>query len=357
MKRFIRSPAIWLIFLLFTNTAFGDENYFYPGQGSSADNASFRVFDPRGLAFIGYLSGRGDFSQSITGGLGFELREKFSSLSLELLSGSADGGGSSLRFGLSRIMDTSSSSGELKFMTASASDFRISVPYLHKVATTDLKLFVGGTISNEIALAATFSASDKKTQTTADSDLRSDGTINYHEALWAIGWRHLGHQFGISFQPTVNVNEPDQGSEAQARSASLSYARVFDQMNFSAALTWHGYADLDSGYDNKMSYDFSAERRLGGGESMESSRGGTRLGIDVSWAPAYYGTIGGVDVGSLGGGGVVMRCDAYVTQSLEIILRAGYEPGLSKSEGEGSVTYSASRGDFAIYGVGLRKSF
>jgi len=80
VKRFLRSPAIWLILLLFTNTAFGDEDYFYPGQGSSADNASFRMLDPRGLAFLGYLSGWGDFSQSITGGLGFELRQKFSSI-------------------------------------------------------------------------------------------------------------------------------------------------------------------------------------------------------------------------------------------------------------------------------------
>ena len=118
-------------------------------------------------------------------------------------------------------------------------------------------------------------------------------------------------------------------------------------MNAGVALIWHDYSKVDAELDSKISYEASVEHAVGG----------SRLGVDLAWQPAYYGTAGAMNAGSIGGGAVALRYTQNFGKLTEVVFHGIYGPSISKTEVEDGIIYDALMGKTTGYGLVLRRMF
>ena len=327
------------------------EGQFYPSQDAGISSPAFLVLLPKGSASLTYLIGKGSIYGTVSPESGMSFDMAHSNLGLTILSGpysddvdpDATRG---LRVGLTRSSQGVVAKGKLGLIPATGRNLGYTVPVEIKTAETDLAVFLGGALGERLTLAVQLVASEKATKEMFDSENIADGSIQFNYALWSMGWRDNGHQVGLDFQPRVQIDEED-GSIDQEKSARFSYSKSFSRMNAGVALIWHDYSKVDAELDSKISYEASVEHAVGG----------SRLGVDLAWQPAYYGTAGAMNAGSIGGGAVALRYTQTFGKLTEVVFHGIYGPSISKTEVEDGIIYDALMGKTTGYGLVLRRMF
>ena len=324
---------------------------FYPSQDAGISSPAFLVLLPKGWASLTYLIGKGSIYETVSPEIGKSFDLANSVLGLTILSGpysdDADPDATrGLRVGLTRSSQVVGAKGKLGLIPATGRDLESTIPLEIKMTETDLAVFLGGALGERLTLAVQLVASEKAKKTTVGSENIADGSIQFNYALWSMGWRDNGHQVGLDFQPRVQIDEED-GSIDQEKSARFSYSKSFSRMNAGVALIWHDYSKVDAELDSKISYEASVEHAVGG----------SRLGVDLAWQPPYYGTVGAMNVGSIGGGAVALRYTQNFDKLTEVVFHGTYGPSISKTEVEDGIIYDALMGKTTGYGLVLRRMF